>query len=249
MCIYYVSDLFFYVLLLAPVSISMSGYIRCSINIYWTNEWMNKCLNVIPHSTKRCQYWNIAIGTFLVKCIHSLSLAKIGPWPARNHTKSPGEATQPPANQGDHHRLVGCPINLTEDLTGFLPHLSSSASVLLCVFLETKIGTHPLTSASVTLEAEGKNIWNWGFLRTLGKAAAFPQPASCLHSAHTSSVWCVNMGHPFWGILFPVLLIRGQVSPHPLSLYFCHELVSCVLWHFEPGTLKSIVSFKISHLP
>ena len=34
MCIYYVSDLFFYVLLLAPVSISMSGYIRCSINIY-----------------------------------------------------------------------------------------------------------------------------------------------------------------------------------------------------------------------
>ena len=60
-----------------------------------------------------------------------------------------------------HVRASTCiqvlPTNLTECFMRSLPSLSSSTSVLPRVFLETKIGTHPLTSASVTLAARGKN--------------------------------------------------------------------------------------------
>ena len=44
-----------------------------------------------------------------------------------------------------------------------------------------------------------------------------------------------------WGSLLPVLPTRAQVSPHLPPFYFCHELVSCVLWLSEPGALKSKV--------
>ena len=124
------------------------------------------------------------------------------------------EAAKPPACQGDHRRLMGCPSNLTDKLMVFLARLSSWASVLPCVFLETKMGTW-LPSSGVTLEAGGKNIWNWGFLRTLGKAASFPQPTWCLGSAHSTTVWCVSMGHPF-----PCLAHQGpsRSSACPLSI-------------------------------
>lgn len=94
--------------------------------------------------------------------------------------------------QGDHGRSLVCPVNLAECLLGLLSHLSCGTSVLLCLFLETKIGTRCLTTASVTLEAVGKNIWNWGSLRTLGTVAPSPQSDSCLGSAHTTSVRCAK---------------------------------------------------------
>lgn len=208
---------FFCAFLLFPVSISTSDYIICSINTYW----MNECLSVIPHSTKRCQRWDIAIGTFLGKSTIHFH------W----------QRQLPPSQKSHKKPLRGCKVPCISGWlqTGGVPPLTSvktlqdscytfSASVLLCVFLETKIGTHCLTSASVRLEAEGKNIWNRGFLRTLGKAAPFPQPAWWLDSEQTTSAPCVHMVLPF-----PCLAHQGPRLSSPPPLYLCCDLVSYIL--------------------
>ena len=126
----------------------------------------------------------------------------------------------------------------------------------LVYFWKLKLG-HILWQVQVSHWRPEERILKTVTLGTLWKGAPYPQPASWLESAHTTLVWGVSGG----GVVGPIVSSPRSLFCPPgaksllISFYLGHELVSCVLWLFDLGTLKSTVPFPsfavfpIFHLP
>lgn len=216
------------------------------------NEWLNGCLNGAPHSTKRGQFQNIAIGSFLDNHIHLLSSTEIGLFPDRNHAKTPGEAANRPVHEGDACRLLVCPLTLRIRKVPRGIQAAPELQYLCASLLISGNWNWDTSSDNCKCHAGGRRKEYLKLGLSQNSREGGPLSLVWLMSGFCTRYFSVM--YPYGASLPPSCPSAPSLSSAPLP-HLYHELVSCVLWLSDLGTLKYTVSFKsfvifpIAHLP